>query len=156
MLTALRNAEMMLMKNLMPLLFILLLAGNAIAADNPAVEALQEYLEFAEYGEGAISGAQLDSVGMQEFLFIDTRTAQDYAAGSIPGAVNIEWREVLSRREEIPMQKSVVLYCDTGLLSSRAQLALKLAGYDNAKVLLGGYRAWLRQQAGKRQAGEQK
>jgi rhodanese-related sulfurtransferase len=138
------------------LMFItLVLAGNLHAADNPAVEALQEYLEFAAYGEGIISSAQLDSVGMQELLFIDTRTADDYAAGSIPGAVNIEWREVLSRRDEIPMKKSVVLYCDTGLLSARAQLALKLAGYDNAKVLLGGYQAWQWQQAGKRQAAEQ-
>jgi rhodanese-related sulfurtransferase len=36
----------------------------------------------------------------------------------------------------------VLLYCDTGMVSSRAYLALKLAGYDNLKVLLGGYRAW--------------
>lgn len=144
---------MTLMKYFFLLLFTPVLASNVNAADNPAVEALQEYLEFAEYGEGAITGAQLDSVGVEEFLFIDTRAADDYAAGRIAGAVNIEWREVLSRREEIPMEKTVVLYCDTGLLSSRAQLALKLAGYDNAKVLLGGYQEWLRQQAGKRQAG---
>jgi rhodanese-related sulfurtransferase len=147
---------MVLMMKFLPMLVMLVLAGNVNAADNPAVEALQEYLEFAEYGEGAITSAQLDSLGPQELLFIDTRAADDYAAGGIPGAVNIEWREVLSRREEIPMEKSVVLYCDTGLLSSRAQLALKLAGYDNAKVLLGGYQAWQRRQAEKLHAGERK
>jgi rhodanese-related sulfurtransferase len=36
------------------------------------------------------------------------RTADEYATGTIPVAVNIEWREVLNRTDEIPTDRQVV------------------------------------------------
>lgn len=130
------------MKKLFILLTALGVAPAVTADDNPAIDAIQEYMEFAEYSDGAISTAQLVSVGAGEILFIDTRSSDQYASGHIPDARNIEWREVLARKQEIPTDKTVVLYCDTGLLSAKAHLALRLAGYENVKVLLGGYLAW--------------
>jgi rhodanese-related sulfurtransferase len=53
--------------------------------------------------------------------------------------VNIEWRQIPARRDEIPTDKPVVLYCETGLLSSKAQFALRVAGRDYVMVLQGGY-----------------
>ncbi len=92
---------------------------------------------------------QLASVGAGEILFIDTRSPDQYESGHIPDARNIEWREVLTRKEEIPMDKTVVLYCDTGLLSAKAHFALRLAGYENLKVLQGGYLMWSQEQDSK-------
>ena len=116
-----------MMKKLFLLLAALGVAPAAMADDNPAVDAIQEYMEFADYSDGAISTAQLASVGVGEILFIDTRSPDQYESGHVPDARNIEWREVLTRKEEIPMDKTVVLYCDTGLLSAKAHLALRLA-----------------------------
>jgi len=137
------------MKKLFILLTALGVAPAVIADDNPAIDAIQEYMEFAEYSDGAISTAQLASVGAGEILFIDTRSHDQYDSGHIPDARNIEWREVLARKDEIPADKTVVLYCDTGLLSAKAHLALRLAGYENVKVLQGGYLMWNREQGSK-------
>lgn len=115
--------------------------------ENPAIDAIQEYLDFAEYSEGTISTEQLASVTSGEVFFVDTRNKAQYEEGHIPGAVNIEWRQVLARRDEIPIDRPVVLYCETGLLSSKAQLALRIAGRENVKVLWGGYLVWSARQS---------
>ncbi len=56
--------------------------------------------------------------------------------------MNIEWREILVRRDEIPRDRPVAYYCDTGPLTSKAQFILRLAGFDPIKVLFGGFDAW--------------
>jgi rhodanese-related sulfurtransferase len=117
--------------------------SSAVWADNSQVrEALQEYLEFAEYTEGAISPEQIIDVGLKSFFIVDTRLQSQFDKEHLPGAVNIEWRQIVSRHEEIPHDQPVVLYCDTGLLSSRAQFALRLLGRENVKVLFGGLNEW--------------
>jgi len=129
------------MKNLI-LSAMLALSSMVLAEDDPALETIQEYLEFAEYADGAIMPEQLASIDSKDILFVDARNAERFNAGHIPGAMNIEWRQILERRDEIPQDKSVVLYCDTGLSSSRAYFILRLAGRENIKVLRGGYLMW--------------
>lgn len=113
---------------------LFLLSAQAAAAD-AAVEAMQEYLEFSEYEAGIILPRQIDEQIFRSVLFVDTRDAGQFAAGSIPGAVNIEWREVLGRIDEIPVNRKVVLFCNTGSLSAQAAFALRVAGRDNVVVL---------------------
>lgn len=36
----------------------------------------------------------------------------------------------------------IVLYCDTGILSSKAHMALRLVGYDQVRVLFNGLAGW--------------
>ena len=60
----------------------------------------------------------------------------------IPGAVHIEWREVLSRRGELPVDRAVLLYCNTGSLSAQAAFALKASGREDVYVLTGGFDGW--------------
>ena len=117
------------------------------AEDNAAIEAMQEYMDFAEYFEGSISTEQLAPIGSDEVFFVDVRNKGQYDEGHIPGAVNIEWRQILARRDEIPVDKPVILYCETGLLSSKAHFALRVAGYENVKVLWGGYLMWSARQS---------
>ena len=61
---------------------------------------------------------------------------------TIPGARNIEWREVLSRINDIPKDKKVILFCNTGSLSAQAAFALRVAGRDNVLVLQTGLDGW--------------
>jgi len=128
-------------------LFLLLFTQSLNANQNPALEAIQEYLDFAEYSDGTISTEQLSGTDTQEILFIDARNSGQYAEGHISGAINIEWRQTLSRMDEIPTDQPVVIYCETGLLSSKAQFMLRLAGYENVKVLWGGYLVWSARQS---------
>jgi rhodanese-related sulfurtransferase len=123
------------------LLFVFL-SSPGWADNSPVREALLEYLEFAEYAEGAISTEQMIDVGVKSFFIVDTRLGSQFDKEHLPGAVNIEWRQIVSRHHEIPHDQPVVLYCDTGLLSSKAQFVLRLLGRDNVKVLFGGLNEW--------------
>ena len=116
-------------------------------AESPAVKAMQDYMEFAPYEAGIIVPQQLSKEIFDSVVFIDTRDAAQFAAGSIPGARNIEWREVLSRISEIPKDKKVILFCNTGSLSAQAAFALRVAGRDNVLVLQTGFDGWKRDAA---------
>jgi rhodanese-related sulfurtransferase len=116
---------------------------QAVAAEDAAVEAMREYLDFASYDAGIILPEQLTKDVFEQVLFVDTRDAGQYERGTIPGAVNIEWRQILARRDELPTDRKVVLFCNTGTLSAQAAFALRVAGMDNVVVLQTGIRGWL-------------
>ncbi len=115
-----------------------------LRADDAAVEAMEAYLEFADYGGGVIFSEQIEPVDYPRFFIIDARQASQFEAGALPGAVNIEWRQALARRHDIPRDRPVLIYCHTGMLSAQAAFALRVAGWDNVRVLQGGYLEWLR------------
>lgn len=60
----------------------------------------------------------------------------------IPGAVNIERRRVFSDRTKLPKDKTIVLYCNTGSFSARSAMALRMAGFENVRILHGGFTEW--------------
>jgi rhodanese-related sulfurtransferase len=91
---------------------------------------------------------QIPSDAWKDFLVIDARDAGQFAREHIPGAINMEWRSVLARRSEIPKDKPVLLYCNTGSLSAQAGFALRVAGWDRVRILQGGLEAW-KNQAGR-------
>ncbi|MAM39777.1 MAG: sulfurtransferase [Erythrobacter sp.] len=117
------------------------LAHPAFANDD-AIEAMQEYMMFSEYEAGIILPQQIDQEVFESVLFVDTRDAEQFAAATIPGAVNIEWREVLDRIDEIPTDRKTILFCNTGSLSAQAAFALRVAGRDNVVVLQTGFTGW--------------
>lgn len=122
------------------------LAGPAYG-EGPAVAAMQEYMEFATYEAGIIVPQQIARDVFESVMFIDTRDAGQFAKETIPGARNIEWREVLGRLSEIPRDKKVILFCNTGSLSAQAAFALRVAGRDNVLVLQTGIEGWKRDAA---------
>ncbi len=115
----------------------------AAAADNPAAaKAMEEYLEFTEYGSSLILPQQIPAEDWKKIQIIDARDAEQYAQGHIPGALNVEWRQIVARRQEVRRDGLVVVYCNTGSLSAQAVFSLRLLGWDNVKVLQGGYEGW--------------
>lgn len=120
----------------------LMLPGAAFAADNAAVKAVEEYFEFSEYGGATILPEQIPAEDWKKIHVIDTRDADQYNKAHIPGAVNIDWRQVLGRRAELPTDRMVLVYCNAGTLSAQAGLALRLAGMDNVRILQGGFGEW--------------
>ena len=112
------------------------------SAQDGAVEAMQEYMEFSSYEAGIIMPQQITRDIFDQVLFVDTRRADQFEASTIPGAVNFEWREVLRRIDEIPEDKRVILFCNTGTLSAQAVFALRVAGRENVLVLQTGFSGW--------------
>lgn len=133
----------------MPLKHLLAAAAVALGvhaapvmAQDAAIDALQEYMMFSEYGAGIILPQQIDQTVFEAALFVDTREAGQFEEATIPGAVNIEWREVLDRLDEIPEDRMTILFCNTGILSAKAAFALRVAGRSNVVVLQSGFDGW--------------
>jgi rhodanese-related sulfurtransferase len=106
------------------------------------VDAIAEYMDFSEYGSSLIWPEQIPKDDWSKIFIVDARDAAQYAKDHIPGAVNIEWRQAVARRNEIPNDRMVVMYCNSGSLSAQAVFALRLLGYDNVKVLQDGIEGW--------------
>jgi rhodanese-related sulfurtransferase len=116
-------------------------AAPAKAEGDPVAEAIIDYMDFATYEAGIILPAQLDETVFQAASFVDTRDAEQYAAGHIPGAIHIEWREIPGRIDELP-EGMVILYCNTGSLSAQAAFAARVMGHENVLVMQGGLLEW--------------
>jgi rhodanese-related sulfurtransferase len=120
-----------------------LFVAPAHAEENPAVvDALSGYLDFAEYGSSLIWPEQIPAADWKKVFIVDARDATQFENEHIPGAVNIAWRQAVARRAELPKDRMVVMYCNSGSLSAQAVLALRLLGYDNVKVLQDGIEGW--------------
>jgi rhodanese-related sulfurtransferase len=67
-------------------------------------------------------------------LVIDVRSAQEFATGHIPGAVNIPLEGLARKLEEMKVSKDTTLVttCEHGGRSSRAALELEKLGYHTA------------------------
>ena len=122
---------------------ILLAAAPAVANDKAKLmDELSGYLEFVDYGGGTIFAEQIPKSEYSKMMIIDARDAAQFSKEHIPGAVNIEWRQVLAKSSSIPKDKAVLIYCNTGSLSAQAGFALRVSGWENVKILQGGYAEW--------------
>jgi rhodanese-related sulfurtransferase len=121
-----------------------LLLAPAAYADNKAIaiDEMEAYLEFVDYGGGVIFAEQIPADEWKKMIVIDARDAGQFAKGHIPGAINMDWRQVLAKRDTIPKDKSVLIYCNTGSLSAQAGFAMRVAGWENLRILQGGMEEW--------------
>lgn len=73
-------------------------------------------------------------------LVVDVRTPGEFASGHHPRAVNIPVDQVESRLKEFGAKSQpIVVYCASGVRSSRAKQALESAGYSSV-INAGGFR----------------
>lgn len=81
-------------------------------------------------------------MAVNSVFVIDARDADQFAKEHIPGSVNVEWRQALARRAELPQDRPILIYCNQGTLSAQAGFALRVAGMDNVRILQGGFSDW--------------
>ena len=74
---------------------------------------------------------------------IDVRERDEFAAGHVPGAVNIPMSEIGDRLSELPGEAFDVI-CQAGGRSARVVQALEARGYDVTNVE-GGTGEWIAQ-----------
>ena len=130
-------------KSLCSALLVLTSAFPVWANDKAKViDELAGYLEFVDYGGGTIFAEQIPKSEYAKMMIIDVRDAAQFSKAHLPGAVNIEWRQVLAKRNDIPKNKMVLIYCNTGTLSAQAGFALRVSGWENVRILQGGYAEW--------------
>jgi NADPH-dependent 2,4-dienoyl-CoA reductase/sulfur reductase-like enzyme/rhodanese-related sulfurtransferase len=72
---------------------------------------------------------------------LDVRTPSEFAAGHVPGAVNIPVDELRGRLGEVPRDRPLVVYCQVGQRGYLAVRILRQAGLPAAN-LAGGFKAY--------------
>lgn len=75
---------------------------------------------------------------------VDVRTAEEFAGGHVPGAVNVPFNEMEKRHAEVgPPGAPVLLYCRSGRRSGIATETLKAKGF----TAIYDFQAWDRWEA---------
>ena len=120
-----------------------LLSSMSAKANEAVIEEMGEYLMFQEYESGIILPQQIDRSVFEVVTWIDTRDSEQVDKRTILGAIHIEWRQVIERMDEIPTDRKVIVFCNTGSLSAQAAFALRVAGFDNVVVMQSGFLGWL-------------
>lgn len=73
---------------------------------------------------------RLASTTPADTVLIDVRYGDEFAAGRARGARNIPLEDLTENLSEVPKNKKLVLYCDTGMRAEMAYNLLKDRGYD--------------------------
>lgn len=104
---------------------------NGMAAENY----LQGLTRFIDYREIAL----LKEKGA---FLLDVRSSDEFALGSMSGAVNIPNDQVRSRLHEIPRDRTVVVFCGVGLRGYLVERILRQSGWTDIGNLSGGYKTY--------------
>ncbi|HEU5430384.1 MAG TPA: sulfurtransferase [Thermomicrobiales bacterium] len=99
------------------------------------------------------------ALGKADVVLVDARTPQEYAAGHIPGAVNVNftrnarannpktWLPAADLRAMyaaagVTPDKRVIPYCSTGVRSATTLFTLLLLGYPDVALYTGSWQEW--------------
>jgi len=83
---------------------------------------------------------ELDGALDHGAILVDVRTPTEYAAGAIPGAINLPLDEIRARHRELD-DRQIVVHCQVGQRGHTAARLLAQLGHDVCN-LDGGYRTW--------------
>lgn len=77
-------------------------------------------------------------------IILDVRTTEEYLEGHVPGAINIEYRELESRIDEVRNlgKRKIVVYCERGVRANIAEETLNKAGFTEILHLEGDMSGW--------------
>jgi NADPH-dependent 2,4-dienoyl-CoA reductase/sulfur reductase-like enzyme/rhodanese-related sulfurtransferase len=92
---------------------------------------------------------EIETFASEGYQIVDVRSASEYAAGSIPGAVNFPVDQIRDRVGELT-NKNILVNCQVGQRGHTATLLLNELGF-NAVNLDGGYLTWSNSPAAKKE-----
>jgi cysteine synthase/rhodanese-related sulfurtransferase len=122
--------------------------AEAVAAPSKNEQLLASMLENLKNPYDSVPVSKLAaelSAGAQP-LIVDVRPGDQFAAGHVPGAINIPQADLPARAAELPDDRDapIVMVCAIGRTSKETTLYLKSLGYRHVRNLKGGITEWMR------------
>lgn len=74
-------------------------------------------------------------------LVLDVRSAEEFASGHVPGAVNVPYDQVAAHIDDLGPTREVVVYCERGPRALKAFAVLRDAGFT-VRQLAGHMNGW--------------
>jgi len=75
-------------------------------------------------------------------VLIDVRLPHEFAAGNIPGSINIPGDELREKIATMDKNQQIYIYCQIGLRGYLAQRILMQNGFEHVKNIAGGFKLW--------------
>ena len=111
-------------------------------ADKATVNAIEGYFDFVDTNSGTLMAEQIPAEDYKRLFVLDVRDAGQFGKDHIAGAVNIDWRQVFAQRAKLPKGKTILVYCNTSSFAGQVAMALRMDGFENVRLLHGGYNEW--------------
>lgn len=115
-------------------------AGRQQVADRPQLAAIAAQIEREEDHVDAIELATWIRDGRKGLRIIDVRDMIDSTTYTIPGAVVVPLRDIVTL--EVDAGDDLVVYSDGGAHAAQAWVLLRARGVTNVRVLKDGMAAW--------------
>ena len=109
-------------------------------AEHQLMEKLEKSKENLEGLEGKVD--KLKETSEEDFFLLDVRKIDDRRKDFIEGSHHIYVGDLPKRIQEVPHDRPVVVYCDSGYKSTTACSYLKKNGYNDLSTVLGSMTAW--------------
>ena len=138
--------ELLNMKMRILLSLMLGLAASAMAqpsADKPASATVEKPATTVK----RVQVEEFDKLrASKENIVLDVRTAREYKAGHIPGAVNIDVNapDFAEKVGKLEKSKTYLVHCAGGVRSAKACRKLETMGFQSLYDLAPGFRGWER------------
>jgi rhodanese-related sulfurtransferase len=89
-----------------------------------------------------------EMIGNNDVVILDVRTPEEFAAGHLKNAININYydKDFVERVSSLDKRKKVVVYCAVGGRSGQALTKMDALGFQYVLNMKGGYNAWKSQQ----------
>ncbi len=100
-----------------------------------------ELISVVEVIDAKTFNKKLENPSVQ---IVDVRTPDEFAAGSIAGAINIDYyaSDFSEKISELNKQTETLIYCHSGGRSGKASKILKELGFTEVYDLKGGFSNW--------------
>lgn len=85
---------------------------------------------------------ELRDIEMENKFLLDVRTSDEFALGTLPGAVNIPLDELRDRLTELPEDRMIYTFCAVGLRGYLAYRILIQHGFEKVRNLSGGLKTY--------------
>jgi len=122
---------------------IVLLAGSVLALSSVALAKEEQAIR-------AVPRITIDELKVlmaeKSVVVLDVREPGSFAKGRIPGAINIDYTQVLAKAGQFAAEKrTIVAYCACAneMTAARAAVDLAAKGIPGAKALKGGWDEWV-------------
>lgn len=122
--------------------FLVVINASVLADGKTFRQILKE--AKSQITEITVEQVKKDMDADKEFVILDVRDPDEYAAGHLPKAVNISRGklEFMIGRLYPKKDTEMVLYCRTGARSALCTKTLMDMGYTNVKNFNGAFKAW--------------
>jgi len=103
-------------------------------------------LEFFAGGKHKISPKELFE--SSDNIFLDVRSIEEVQTVAFPlkfqaEYIHIPTSEIPDRLSDIPRNKTIGVFCSAGIRAAIVYVFLRANGFENVKILVGGYQALL-------------